>query len=63
MQSPEIWSNQKKASELGTQIRDIKDNLAFLDTWQSVIDDIETAFEIGDADLINETASQLSEME
>lgn len=63
MQSPEIWSNQKKASELGTQIRDIKDNLAFLDTWQSVIDDIETAFEIGDEDLINETASQLSEME
>lgn len=63
MQSPEIWSNQKKASELGTQIRDIKDNLAFLDKWQSVIDDIETAFEIGDEDLINETASQLSEME
>ena len=31
--------------------------------WQSVIDDIETAFEIGDEDLINETASQLSEME
>lgn len=63
MQSPEIWSNQKKASELGTQIRDIKDNLAFLDKWQSVIDDIETAFEIGDEDLINETASQLSKME
>lgn len=63
MQSPEIWSNQKKASELGTQIRDIKDNLAFLDKWQSVIDDIETAFEIGDEDLINETVSQLSEME
>lgn len=63
MQSPEIWSNQKKASELGTQIRDIKDNLAFLDKCQSVIDDIETAFEIGDEDLINETASQLSEME
>lgn len=63
MQSPEIWSNQKKASELGTQIRDIKDNLAFLDKWQGVIDDIETAFEIGDEDLINETASQLSEME
>lgn len=63
MQSPEIWSNQKKASELGTQIRDIKDNLAFLDKWQGVIGDIETAFEIGDEDLINETASQLSEME
>ena len=25
MQKPEIWANQKKASELGTQIRDVKD--------------------------------------
>lgn len=63
MQSPEIWSNQKKASELGSQIRDIKDNLAFLDKWQGVIEDIETAIEIGDEELINETTSQLMQME
>lgn len=63
MQSPEIWSNQKKASELGAQIRDIKDNLAFLDKWQGVIEDIETAIEIGDEELINETTSQLLQME
>ena len=63
MQSPEIWSNQKKASELGSQIRDIKDNLAFLDKWQGVIEDIETAIEIGDEELINETTSQLLQME
>ena len=30
MQKPEIWAKQKKASELGVQIRDIKDNLEFL---------------------------------
>lgn len=63
MQSPEIWSNQKKASELGTQIRDIKDNLEFVEKWQSVIDDADVALEIGDADLINEIASQLPEFE
>lgn len=63
MQSPEIWSNQKKASELGSQIRDIKDNLAFLNKWQGVIEDIETAIEIGDEELINETTSQLLQME
>lgn len=63
MQSPEIWSNQKKASELGSQIRDIKDNLAFLDKWQGVIEDVETAIEIGDEELINETTSQLLQME
>ncbi len=63
MQSPEIWSNQKKASELGSQIRDIKNNLAFLDKWQGVIEDIETAIEIGDEELINETTSQLMQME
>ena len=63
MQSPEIWSNQKKASELGSQIRDIKDNLVFLNKWQGVIEDIETAIEIGDEELINETTSQLLQME
>ncbi len=46
MQKPEIWADQKKASELGSQIRDIKDNLEFLEKWQGVIDDTETALEI-----------------
>ena len=51
MQKPEIWANQKKASELGTQIRDVKDNLEFLKKWQDVIDDTETALEIADEEL------------
>jgi len=54
MQSPEIWANQKKASELGSQIRDIKDNLEFLGKWESVISDAEVALEIEDEDLISE---------
>lgn len=63
MQKPEIWADQKKASELGSQIRDIKDNLEFLEKWQGVIDDTETALEIADEELINEVAVQLNAME
>lgn len=63
MQKPEIWADQKKASELGSQIRDIKDNLEFLEKWQGVIDDAETALEIADEELINEVAVQLNAME
>ena len=63
MLKPEIWADQKKASELGSQIRDIKDNLEFLEKWQGVIDDTETALEIADEELINEVAEQLNAME
>ena len=63
MQKPEIWADQKKASELGSQISDIKDNLEFLEKWQGVIDDTETALEIADEELINEVAEQLNAME
>lgn len=41
----------------------IKDNLEFLDKWQNVTDDAEVAFDIGDSELINESAKKLNEME
>ena len=63
MQKPEIWANQKKASEWGTQIRDVKDNLEFLKKWQDVIDDTETALEIADEELLTEAVEQLNAME
>mgnify|MGYP002625262554 CR=1 FL=1 len=62
LQSPEIWANQKKASELGSKIRDIKDNLEFVSKWQGVLDDCEAAFEIGDDDLISECSNLMTEM-
>ena len=62
MQSPDIWSNQKQASELGAKIRDIKDNLEFVSNWQSVLDDAQVALETEDDDLINESSIQLKEM-
>ena len=63
MQKPEIWANQKKASGLGAKIRDIKDNLEFVEKWQNVIADAEIALEIADADILNETSEQLKSME
>lgn len=62
LQLPKVWSNQKKASELGAQVRDIKDNLEFITKWQSVLDDTEVALQTGDEDLINECDSFLDEM-
>ncbi len=63
MQTPEIWSDQKKASQLGAQIRDIKDNLEFVNKWQRVLDDTEIALEIQDEDLLKECTQNLNEME
>ena len=63
MQTPEIWGNQKKASELGSRIRDIKDNLEFIDNCVNTLEDSVTALEIGDSDLINECFDNLNEME
>lgn len=63
MQTPEVWGDQKKASQLGSQIRDIKDNLEFVDKWQTVLDDTEVALDIQDEDLLSECAQNLNEME
>lgn len=63
LQSPEIWADQKKASELGAKIRDIKDILEFINKWQAVLDDTETALGLGDSGLISECAVMLNDME
>lgn len=63
MQTPEIWGNQKKASELGSRIREIKDNLEFIDYCVGTLEDSVTALEIGDSDLIDECSVNLNEME
>lgn len=62
LQAPEIWANQKKASELGAQVREIKDNLDFVNVWQKALEDAEVALEIDDADLLSESAHNLEEM-
>lgn len=63
MQSPDIWSDKDMVSKTGAQIRELKENLELLNVWKQAFDDAETALEIGDEELINESASALLEIE
>lgn len=63
MQLPDVWSNQVLASSLGQQTREIKDNLELIDSWQGVLDDIETAIELEDEELLIETRENLAKLE
>ncbi|MFA7658058.1 MAG: peptide chain release factor 2 [Candidatus Gastranaerophilaceae bacterium] len=63
LQSPEIWSNQDLASALGSQAREIKDNLALISSWDNVLDDIEVAIDLEDEELLVETKVNLEKLE
>lgn len=62
LQTPEVWSNQNLASELGQKSREIKETLEMFERWQSIIDDARTAQEIGDEELIKESEAQLDQL-
>ena len=62
LQTPEVWSNQNLASELGQKSREIKDTLEMFERWQSIIDDARTAQEIGDEELNKESEAQLDQL-
>ena len=51
------------ANELGQKIREIKDNLEQFTKWESIIEDAQTAYEIGDDELIKESDTQLTILE
>lgn len=63
LQSPEVWSNQELASQLGAQSKEIKDSLFLLDSWNALLDDIETAIELGDEEFLTETENNLKRLE
>lgn len=63
LQSQEVWSNQNLANELGQKVREIKDNIERFTRWESIIDDAQTAQEIGDEELIKESEAQLGQLE
>lgn len=63
LQSPDVWSNQELASSLGSQSREIKDQLFLLDSWNGLLDDIETAIELDDEELLVETQGNLKRLE
>lgn len=63
LQSPEVWADQKLASELGQESKEIKQTLDMVSMWDTVIEDAETAYELGDEELIAEIDSSLNDLE
>ena len=63
MQTPEVWSNQQLASELGQKVRELKDKIDMISYWDSTVSDAETAYDIGDEELIKESEQQLNQLE
>ena len=62
MQTPEVWSNQNLATEIGQEIKDIKETLEKFTNWDSVIQDALTAEEIDDEELLKESELTLQEL-
>lgn len=63
LQSPDVWSNQNLASELGQKSREIKETLEMFEHWDNLIDDAKAAYEIGDSELIQESENELVKLE
>lgn len=59
MQSPDVWSDKNKSSELGAKIKDLKEVLGLLESWEGVIDDANVALEIEDPELLAESETAL----
>ena len=62
LQSPEVWSNQNLATELGQKSREIKETLDMFSRWDSILEDAKTAQEIGDEELIKESEIGLEQL-
>lgn len=63
MQSPEVWSDQKLATKLGADIRELKDKLTTCTNWQNDVDDAGIAIEMQDEELMQESYQSLQTVE
>lgn len=63
LQSPNIWANQNLANELGQRSREIKDTLETFERWNTLLEDAQTAEEIGDEEFIRESEKALIQLE
>ena len=63
LQDPSVWTDQKLATEIGQQVREIKDKISLFESWNSILDDVQAAQEIGDEELIKESEQALVELE
>ncbi len=55
MQSPNVWADKNKSSQLGAKIKDLKETLGYLSTWNQTLDDAKIALEIEDSELLAES--------
>jgi len=53
MQNPDIWNDGEKVSKIGQEIKEKKEILDKLNSWEQVIDDAFTSLELGDGELIS----------
>lgn len=63
LQDSAVWADQKLATEIGQQVRELKDKISLFESWKTIIDDSLTAQEIGDEELIQESEKALIELE
>lgn len=63
LQDPSVWADQKLASELGQQVREIKETVSLFESWNTIISDAEIALEIADEELIKESEFALIDLE
>ena len=63
MQSPEVWSDKNLASKLGTEIKELKDNIERIERWTSVIEDAQISLDVEDNELIKESFDLIQETE
>lgn len=63
LQSPEVWADQKLASDLGQQARELKDKIELFKNWDTVLEDASAAEELGDEELIKESEAALVDLE
>jgi len=63
LQDPSVWADQKLASELGQQVREIKETVSLFESWNTIISDAEIALEIADEELIKESEIALINLE
>ena len=63
LQDSSVWADQKLASELGQQVREIKDKISLFVGWKTIIDDAQTALEIGDDEILKESEKALLDLE
>jgi peptide chain release factor 2 len=63
LQTPEVWSDQKLASEIGQKSKEIKDELEQFDKWGELLEDAGVAIDLEDKEILSEMSESLSNLE